>query len=373
MRSYYPTELIFAVGAAEQLQTQLDQRGVRRPLFVSDEGVAAAGLVDKVRGALADPAASAVFAETCENPLVSDVEKALAIYREAGCDGIVALGGGSSIDCAKSVALTSTHEGALRDYAATRPQPLPIGPDVAPLIAIPTTAGTGSEVGRGIGLSEHEGAPKMVIYGEALIPKVTICDPLLTVTMPAAVTAASGVDALSHCIEGYLSTTDHPVADALALSAIERIVVALPKAVANGSDLEARGQMLLSAAMGGMAMHKGLGPAHAAGVPLDLLGIRHGVLVGILLPHALRFLEPAVGARLDRIAQAMGLDDGSQVAGAVTRLNDTVGLPARLMEVGVERHHIPPAAAEAEGSFFNKLSARQGTAQDYEAILEAAL
>ena len=373
MRSYYPFELLFSVGASRDIMTALNRFQVYRPLIVSDPGVAAAGIVSKILTHLGEDIEAIVFAETSENPHAGDVDKALAMYIGNECDGVIALGGGSSIDCAKSVALLATHEGPLATYAVDAETPRHIRSNVATLVAIPTTAGTGSEVGRGVGISDFPGAPKKVIYSEYLIPKVTICDPELTLTMPPSVTASTGMDALSHAIEGYLSTVVHPIADLMALDAIRRITRSICNAVSDGSDIEARSDMLMGSVMAGMAMHKGLGPAHAMGVPLDSLNLRHGVLMAILLPYSVGFLQDVVPEKIEDIAKAMGLTEGADVADAIAKLTFKVGLPTNLGALGIKENMLDTASEEAEVAFFGRSIARRGTAADYRKLLSQAL
>ena len=358
----------FDFGALASLPQELEQLAIRRTLLITDPGVAACGILDRVLAVLKG-LQPAVYAEAPRHPALPAVEVALARYRDEGCDGIIALGGGAAIDLAKAVALLATHPAPLAQYSVEHGGSARITGKLSPLVSVPTTAGTGSEIGRGAGVALDAHGVKNTFISVHLVPKVAICDPELTLTLPAAVTAGTGIDALSHCLEGYLSPALNPPVDAIALDAIERIARHLPRAVANGADREARWQMMMGAIEGGMCMWKGLGPAHALSIPLDTLDLHHGTLVGVLLPHAVRFVAPSVPDKIERLARALGVTDA---ADGISALNRQIGLPAGLAAMGVPEDALPWIAAEAAASFFNVSSARKGTADDYLALLRAA-
>ena len=252
--------ILFAIGAADSLPGELTALAVRRPLLVTDQGLVACGVAGRIRALLPN---AAVFDTTPENPVYAGSDAALAAYRAAGCDGVVALGGGSVIDTAKFVAVLACQGGTTAGLAE---HTQPITDDVAPLIVLPTTAGTGSETSPDAGIHPAPNTRSRGISTPALIPRVAICDPGLTVTLPPRLTAGTGLDALSHCIEGYLSITDCAPAKAMALDGMRRAWRAVAHATARGEDLTAREEMMLAALAGGVAIGLGLGPAHAIAI-----------------------------------------------------------------------------------------------------------
>jgi 4-hydroxybutyrate dehydrogenase len=365
----YLARIQFDFGALATLPSELDLLGVKRPLILTDPGVKASGILERVRATLGNRPHS-VFAEAPRHPALPAAERALAIYRGDGCDGIVAVGGGVSIDLAKAVALLATHPAPLGQYSTDNNGSAKITANIAPLIAIPTTAGTGSDIGRGAGVALEEHGVKPVFASVHLIPKVSICDPELTLSLPPAMTAGTGIDAMSHALEAYLSPAINPPVDAIALDAIKRLAANLERAVTHGSDREARWQVMMGALESGMCFWKGLGPAHALSIPLDTLDLHHGTLVGVLLPHAVRFLAPAVQPKLPALAAALGAHDA---AAGLVDLNRRIGLPAGLAAMGVTEDVLPRMAAGAAGSFFNSACARRGTQEDYVAMMRAAM
>ena len=296
-RITYLTAIDFGPGEIATLATAVAELGISRPLLVSDHGIEAAGLLERARRHL--PASTPAFLDTPPNPTEGAVLAALAAYQAGGCDGVVAVGGGSPIDLAKGVALLATHRGPLEPYAAIYGGLDRIGP-VAPVIAVPTTSGTGAEVGRAALLTLEDGR-KLGFISPHLIPKLAICDPELTLGLPPALTAATGLDALSHCIETFLSPRFNPPAEAIALDGAARIWASLPGAFADGADLAARTEMMMGALQGGLSFQKGLGAVHALSHPLGAvpgLSLHHGTLNAILLPAvmsaALAAVEPTI-------------------------------------------------------------------------------
>lgn len=363
----------FDFGARALLRQELARLNVARPLIVSDKGVATSGILDRVLGELPDRATLAVFDQVAANPKLRDVEESLALYRDHECDSVIAIGGGSPIDAAKCVALLATNPGRLSDYCGASQTSQTIESRSAPLIAVPTTAGTGSEIGRGLGIELVQGQPKAVLRHDYLIPEVAICDPELTMTMPAWLTAGTGIDALSHCLEGYLSSVVSPPLDAIALDGMARLTEHLPQAIENGSNRDARWQVMMGAVEGGLSIAKGLGTAHALSIPIDTLDLHHGTIVGIVLPAALRFVAPNVEAKLDRLAYALGLGRGSEVVGFLEDLNRRIGLPRGLSELGVDAAQIDEIAEGAVATSFNETAARKGSARDYADLLRNCL
>jgi alcohol dehydrogenase class IV len=360
----------FGFGAIHVLSGQLSQVGITRPLFITDLRLANLGLMATVRTALTAKAEPACFDEVPENPTIEGVDRAFAVYRASGCDGVVALGGGSVIDTAKAVCVLATHPGPFAQYAG---HPEKLGSEVAPLVAIPTTAGTGSEASPGAGIHPDATSRTIGLVSPMLVPKVAICDPGLTLSMPPRLTAGTGMDALSHCVEGFLSKTVNPPLDAIALDGVGRVFAWLERAVRNGQDREARWQMMMAALEGGMAISMGLGAAHALANTFGNHGLHHGALCTVSLPVTLRLLGPHVPEKMQRLASAMGLKPGSSPAQAVEELTLRVELPKSLRQLGYPVTDVDELAGDAAGSFFNGPSPYSPSTAEYkEMILEIA-
>jgi len=365
----YMSRIQFDFGALRLLPGELALLGVKRPLLVTDPGVRSVGLVERALDGL-DGARPSVFEETPSNPTEAAAEAALALYRGNACDGVVALGGGSAIDLSKAVGLLATHPGSLSDYGVRGGGSARIG-EIAPVLAIPTTAGTGAEVGRAATLTLKSGR-KIACVSLKLIPKAAICDPELTLSLPPMMTAATGMDALSHGIESYLSTSVNPPAAAIALDCVERAGRWIEYAVSHGDDREARWQMLMAALEGGLTFQKSLGAVHAAGHPLGALGYHHGTLNAILLPPVLRFNASAVPEKIARLKAVLGLAPSQDLADWIEHLTGRIGLPTRLSELGLDPALIPELAEEASHEHLSETNPRPATAADYRRILEAA-
>jgi len=368
----YIARIQFDFGAIACLRDELSALNIRRPLLVTDQGLRRCGLVDVVLKHIESTAVT-VFDRVPENPDLASVEAALALYKNDACDGLVALGGGSCIDAAKGVALLATHPAPLDRYEVGAGGTPLITTAMLPVIAIPTTAGTGSEIGRGMGIGLASGR-KGVFISQNLIPKVAICDPELTLDLPPRLTAGTGADALSHCVETYLSPAINPPAQAIALDGVERLWRHLPRAVHNGHDREARWNVMMGALEGGMAMWRGLGPAHAVAVALDQLDLplHHGTTVGVLMPYGLSQFAGAAPDKCTELRRVMGLPDNADLALAFAKFNSEIGIPASLSSLQIPRSCESDIADAAAASFFNLSSPRKGTVEDYRSILSQA-
>jgi alcohol dehydrogenase class IV len=370
----YLTTIRFGTGTLSELPEDLDALRLARPLIVTDRGVVVAGLVERLFEALgARP--RIVFDDVPSNPTETAALRALAVYRAEACDGVIGFGGGSPIDLAKAVAILATHPEPLAQYAVIDGGLARITERVAPVIAIPTTSGTGSEVGRG-SLMNLEDGRKVGLISPHLIPRRAICDPDLTVGLPPGLTAATGMDALSHCIETFLSPRLNPPADAIALDGAGRIVRHIERAVRDGSDREARGELMMGALMGGMTFQKGLGAVHGLSHALGSLrepSLHHGLLNAVLLPPVLRFNAEAIGDKAGRLAAAMGAAPGSNLAAFIEDLNARIGLPRSLMGLGIPEALVPEIAAKAERDHSTSTNPRPVDAAAYERILRESM
>jgi alcohol dehydrogenase class IV len=329
----YLADVYFEAGAARHVPEVLRKHGMSRPLIVTDSGVITAGVVERLQSAPRE----AVFSGVDPNPTEENVEHGLGLYRERGCDGVLAVGGGSPIDCAKAIALLVTHGPPLEQYAFLRGGLDRITEGKPPVIAVPTTAGTGSEVGRGALITFRSGR-KLAILSPKLIPQAAVCDPELTLSLSPLLTAATGMDAVSHCVETFMSPRFNPVADAIALDGLRRAAEWIRRAVRDGPDIEARSEMLMAALEGGLTFQKGLGAIHSLSHALGALSHRrlhHGTLNSVFLPHVLRFNAEGCEAKLRRLADVLSLSSGGAVPAFFEGLARELGLPPRLRDLGV--------------------------------------
>ena len=374
---YYVTQIQFECGAIRLLHSECERTGITRPLIVTDTGVKAAGVLQKALDALGDIPV-AVFDQTPSNPTEAAVRAAAALYRAQGCDGLIAVGGGSAIDCAKGVAIAATHEGPLTYYATIEGGSARITERVAPLIAVPTTSGTGSEVARGaiIIVDDHR---KLGFHSWHLVPKTAICDPELTLGLPPRLTAATGMDAVAHCMETFMAASFNPPADGIALDGLERAWAHIERATTNGSDVEARTQLMSASMQGAMAFQKGLGCVHSLSHSLGGVDPRlhHGTLNAMFLPAVIAFNAAAESVqkdkRLQRMAHAMGVASASDLGEAVKDMNARLGLPAGLAAMGVTEDLFDRIITGALADHCHKTNPRLATADDYRHMLSSAM
>ncbi|WP_341903965.1 iron-containing alcohol dehydrogenase [Polaromonas sp. YR568] len=374
---YYITQVQFEFGAVKLLKQECERVGITRPLIVTDAGVKAAGVLQKALDALPGVPVT-VFDQTPSNPTEAAVRAAVAMYKSAGCDGLIAVGGGSAIDCAKGVAIAATHEGPLTTYATIEGGSLKITERAAPLIAVPTTSGTGSEVARGaiIIVDDHR---KLGFHSWHIVPKTAICDPELTLGLPPKLTAATGMDAIAHCMETYMSAAFNPPADGIALDGLERGWSHIERATRDGSDREARLNLMSASMQGAMAFQKGLGCVHSLSHSLGGVDPRlhHGTLNAMFLPAVVRFNAEVESLqkehRLDRMARAMGLQSGSDIPEAIRDMNARLGLPTGLAAMGVTAAQFEAIIDGAMADHCHKTNPRLATRQDYREMLESAM
>jgi alcohol dehydrogenase class IV len=374
---YYVTHIQFDFGAVGLLKSECERVGISRPLIVTDPGVKAAGLLQKALDALPGVPVS-VFDQTPSNPTEAAVRAAVLAYKAGACDGLIAVGGGSAIDCAKGVAIAATHEGPLTQYATIEGGSARITDRVAPIIAVPTTSGTGSEVARGAILivDDHR---KLGFHSWHLVPKTAICDPELTLGLPPKLTAATGMDAIAHCMETFMAPAFNPPADGIGLDGLTRGWAHIERATRNGSDREARLNMMSASMQGAMAFQKGLGCVHSLSHSLGGVDPRlhHGTLNAMFLPAVIAFNAQAESMhkdqRLERMAHAMGLPNGSNMGDAIKDMNARLGLPKGLSEMNVTSSQFDAVIKGAMADHCHKTNPRIATEDDYRAMLEQSM
>jgi alcohol dehydrogenase class IV len=336
----YPTAVRFGPGRIKELADACRASGITRPLLVTDAGLAKLPITEKALGLLKDAGIPvALFSDVQSNPLESNVEAGIAVYRSGGHDGVVAFGGGSGLDTGKVIAFMAGQTRPLWDFEDIGDWWTRADPDkIAPVVAVPTTAGTGSEVGRAGVVTQESTHTKKVIFHPKMMPRVVICDPELTVGMPSSITMGTGMDALAHCLEAYCAPSYHPIAEGIAVEGMRLIFVNLPKAVADGTDLEARAHMMSAAAMGAAAFQKGLGAIHALSHPVGALyNTHHGTTNGAFMPYVLVFNRPAIENKIERLAGYLGIPGGFDgFLKAVLDLRKTTGVPHDLKGLGVD-------------------------------------
>jgi alcohol dehydrogenase class IV len=353
----YPTAVRFGAGRIADLAGACKSLGIKRPLLVTDPGIAALPMIGAAMSALEEAGLSAgLFSDVKPNPVEANVTAGVIAYKAGNHDGVIAWGGGSGLDAAKAIAFMSGQSRPIWDFEDigdwyTRADPA----GIAPIIAVPTTAGTGSEVGRASVITNEETHTKKIIFHPKIMPSIVILDPELTIGLPKFITAATGIDALSHCLEAYCAPGFHPMADGVALEGMRLIKEYLPRAVANGSDIDARGYMLVAASMGATAFQKGLGGMHAVAHPIGALyDTHHGATNGVLMPYVLAFNKSAIEERIGRLAAYLDLPSHSfsGFMDWVLALREEIGIPHDLngLKPGIDRFDEIAQMAEKDPS-----------------------
>ena len=374
---YYVTQVQFEFGAIKLLKQECERVGITQPLVVTDPGVKAAGILQKALDQLTGMQVT-VFDQTPSNPTEAAVRAAAALYKAGGCDGLIAVGGGSAIDCAKGVAIAATHSGPLTTYATIEGGSAKISDQVAPLIAVPTTSGTGSEVARGAILivDDHR---KLGFHSWHLVPKAAICDPELTLGLPSGLTAATGMDAIAHCMETFMSAAFNPPADGIALDGLARGWTHIERATRDGTDREARRNLMSASMQGAMAFQKGLGCVHSLSHSLGGVDPRlhHGTLNAMFLPAVVLFNASAASVRqdnrLERMAGAMGLTSATDIPEAIRDMSARLGLPSGLAAMGVQSGAFPQIIKGALADHCHLSNPRLASTADYESMLETSM
>ena len=340
----YPTAVRFGPGRIKELADACRAAGITRPLLVTDAGLAKLPITERALGLLKEAGLPvALFSDVQSNPVELNVEAGLAVFRSGDHDGVVAFGGGSGLDTGKVIAFMAGQTRPLWDFEDIGDWWTRADPDkIAPVVAVPTTAGTGSEVGRAGVVTQEATHTKKVIFHPKMMPRVVICDPELTVGMPPSITMGTGMDALAHCLEAYCAPSYHPMAEGIAVEGMRLIFGNLPKAVANGNDVEARAHMMSAAAMGAAAFQKGLGAIHALSHPVGALyNTHHGTTNGTFMPYVLVFNRPAIEAKIERLAGYLGIAGGFDgFLAAVLDLRKKTGVPHDLKGLGVDSSRV---------------------------------
>jgi hypothetical protein len=373
-RFSFPTTIHFGVGARALVSDHLRQQRVHRPLIVTDQGLAALPILKDFGAGLAGLDVD-VYSGVYGNPVRAQVDAGVAEFRKHRADCVIGFGGGAALDVAKAVALMAVHDGSVLDYAWDHPQVRPVENALPYFIALPTTSGTGSEVGRSSVISDDRTHVKKVIFSPALLARAVFADPELTVDLPAGVTAATGMDALTHNVESYLSPAYHPICDGIALEGARIAAHALETAVREPKNIAARSDMMMSSMMGAIAFQKDLGAvhscAHALGTVVDM---HHGLANGIMIDHVMRFNLDAAETKMAELAHVCGAgDSGGAFIDWLAALKERIGIPARLGGKGVTEAHIPELVEIALKDTCHQTNPKPCSAEDFRRIFAAAL
>ena len=366
----------FENGSLKKISEVLKAQGIKKPLICTDPGLASIGMTDKIRNLLSNELSPTFYEKTPANPTEKAVDEALEAYKTHDCDGVIGFGGGSSMDLGKAVALMANHEGNVIDYSLNEGGFTKIKKTV-PMIAIPTTSGTGSEVSVGSVIIMNDGR-KLILASEHLRPDAAICDPELTVGLPSILTAGAGMDALTHCIEAIMSPINDPPAEAVGLDGIEKIVreESLINACKDGQDLDARWNMMMASTEGAMAFSKGLGAVHSMSHAIGAnqeLRLHHGTLNGVILPTVIRFNKDHVGDKLPRILRAMGKSESADLADEIEKFNEKINLPSGLREMGVTEEMIPKLVEHSITDPSNVTTPRLPSPEEWEQLFLSAM
>ena len=382
-RFAFPTTIYFGAGAINNLPEYIQDTKITKPLLVTDPGMLDTDVFPKVEKVLKDAGIEfSVFSKVNPNPLDSDISRAVKVFKQADCDGLIGLGGGSALDAAKVVQVIAAHGGIVNDYDISTGGNQNIKGPLVPMIAIPTTAGTGSEVGSCSVITSVEQGRKFLVCSPLLIPSIALLDPELTTGLPAALTAGTGMDAFTHCIEALTVKDVHPMCDAIALKGIEFVAKYLKTAVKNPGDIEARGYMQLAAMMGAVAFQKDLGAAHSLSHSLSAVcHVPHGLANAICIVPVMKFNKETCLKEYAKVAACFGIntfdmsDDeaASKAIEVVTDLNRQIGIPEKLSMVGVKEEHLEELTTKAFLDGCHQTNARKCTKEDLMNLYKEAL
>ncbi len=347
----YPTAIRFGAGRISEIAEACMAAGITKPLLITDRGLAGMDITQRTLD-LIDAAGlgRAMFSDVDPNPTEVNAQAGVAVYREGGHDGVIAFGGGSGLDLGKVVAFLAGQSRPIWDFEDIGDWWTRADADaIAPIVAVPTTAGTGSEVGRASVITNSETAEKKIIFHPKILPSVVICDPELTVGMPPFITAGTGLDAFAHCVEAFCSPHYHPMSQGMALEGMRLVKDYLPRAYKDGTDIEARAQMMSAAAMGATAFQKGLGAIHALSHPIGAIyHTHHGTTNAVCMPAVLQFNRPEIEAKIAQAARYLDIDGGFDgFCAFVDDLNASMGIPKTLKGLGVESPDVDRIVAGA--------------------------
>ena len=373
-RFAFPTTIHFGAGARKLVAAHLLEQGVKRPLIVTDRALAQLPVLGEFRSHLGGLDAG-VFDGVFGNPTASQVMAGAAAYKAHGADAVIGFGGGAALDVAKVVALMAVHEGDVIEYVWDHPKVRPIVHELPYFVALPTTSGTGSEVGRSSVVAENDTHVKRAVFSPKLLAKAVFADPELTLALPAPVTAATGMDALTHNIESYLSPAYHPLCDGIALEGLRVGARALATAVREPGHLQARADMMMSSMMGAIAFQKDLGSVHACAHALGAVNdLHHGLANALMIDTVLAWNHEAVPAKFDELAHAAGVaGGGAAFVPWLKRLKAEIGITGGLAARGVKPEHLPRLVALAEADFAGQTNPIKATAADYERLFLKAM
>ena len=347
----YPTEVRFGNGRISEVADACLGVGIRRPLVVTDSGLVDLGPVEALRAALSgDEVDYRVFSDLRPNPVGADVSAGAEVFREGGHDGVIAIGGGSALDVGKLVAFMAGQSRSVFEFEDLADSwTLADATRIAPVVAVPTTAGTGSEVGRAGVVIDETSQRKVIVFHPAMLPRTVIADPMLTAGLPRVLTVGTGLDALSHNLEAVCSPSFHPMSHGIGLEGCRLVLEYLPVAAGRPDDLEARGQMLIAAAMGAVAFQKGLGAVHALSHPISArFNTHHGMTNAVVLPYVLAANRPAIEPTIDRLAAYVGIPGGFEgFLSHILELRSALDVPNTLIELGVDPDAADLIAADA--------------------------
>ena len=350
----FPTTIRFGAGSSKELPDYLIKRQLKRPLIVTDPTVAQLDFFKAIVQDLKKKQISGeVFFDIHKNPVKSDVYKGTEVYDQIGCDAVIGIGGGAALDVARAIVLRVNHREDLFKYDDLIGGDVFVTNDVPPFVTIPTTAGTGSEVGRSAIISDDITHQKKILFSPKLLANVVFADPLLTMDLPSFITAATGMDALTHNMEAYLAKMPHPMCEGIALQGMALINESLEQAV-NRPDVESRSKMLIASLMGAVAFQKGLGVVHSLAHPLSsLLDTHHGLANAVNIPYGMEFNIAGFEHKFKQIARILNLKDesGKGVVNYLFDLNSRIGIPHKLSAIGVKKEHIEPLADLAVADF----------------------
>jgi alcohol dehydrogenase class IV len=373
-RFAFPTPIHFGAGARKLVAEHLVEAGCRRPLIVTDRGLSGLPVLAEFRSLLA-PLDAVVFDGIHGNPSCAMVMDGAKAYKLHGADCIIGFGGGAALDVAKVVGVAATHEGDILEYVWDHPQVRPITHELPYMVALPTTAGTGSEVGRSSVVSENDTHKKRTVFSPKILARAVFADPELTLALPPAVTAATGMDALTHNIESYLSPAFHPMCDGIALEGLRIGARALVTAVAEPGNLQARADMMMSSMMGAVAFQKDLGGVHACAHALGAVcDMHHGLANALMIDTVLAWNFEAVPAKFDELAHAAGLSGGGAAfVPWLKTLKQQIGITGGLAQRGVTLEHLPRLVPLANTDFTSQTNPRPATEADYERLFREAM